>query len=986
MKCVREVTAGVLLLIFGSMLAACGAEADPECPAAVVSDITIDYQAEPLGIAADEPLNVGWKLASDVTGERQKAYEIRIEKETADGGREEVYDSGRIKSGASVGVSLDVPGLEKETVYYMTVAAETEKGGEAVPGEILFVTEGDLSGVSFVTGDLPANGVMPLFRAEKELEDREVVRALLYASALGTMNVYVNGAEACRTGGETELLAPGWTDYKYNVDCRTYDVTDLVDGGTLVLAAEVGNGWYAGIIGRESGYESVFGPDDAAREPGFLAKLIVRYADGTEDVLATGQDNWLWSTQSPVLSDDFFEGEAFDGITAERIEGWNKPGYAENEDMSAWRSAVPAAYRGEITFSNRSAVRIAEEYARKPAEVYIYRERENIPPEAAGNEMGAVTKHEAAFTEEGILLAAGDKLIVDFGQNAAGALSLTVNGERETVVRTLVAEMLNDGRASGKEDGGSDGPAGTLHRANYREAYAVNTWKLAGSGGETWAPKNTFQGFRYVEISANRDIVVLDAEGLVYTSAGRQTGTIETDDPEVNRLWQNILWGQISNTLSIPTDCDQRNERLGWGGDTQLFITTALYNFDVFSFYESYASLCDTHAKNNRNTYNPIMPEAMGNDSEDLGSGWNDAGILIPWYLYRQSGDAGLFAKYLPTMDAYMDQVGERGYMTLLYGDWLAPRGASVSFMNAVWRLYLARIMAETAGRTGYPELADKYGNLAEELLAAFREKYIDAEGNIRSSSADQEYSNYFGDPYTDNAQTAILWVLKLGLYRDERERETMLANLLSGIANENRSLRPEADENTMSIGFPGLPVILPVLTEEGCAETAYGLLYRNGMPSWMYAVEHGATTMWEKWDSYTAEEGFDSSLLNSFNHVVYGSLGEWMYSHMAGIAAGEEPGFSEFILQPTPDPTGRMKSLTASCESLWGPIRVSWSAEDGKMTGFTCTVPVNTTARLYLPMETAETPAGAELIGREIHNGAECLVYALPSGSFAFS
>ncbi len=959
-------------------------------PAAEVAGLTVNYMEEPLGIAVDEPLVLGWKLVSDVTGERQTAYEVRIERETAEGGREAFYDSGQIASSDSVGVSLDVPGLEPETVYFCSVTVQAEKGGESVPAETCFVTEGDLSGVSFVTTDLATNGAMPLFRAEKDLEDKEVVRALLYTSALGTMNVYVNGKEACRTAGETEILAPGWTDYKYNLDCRTYDVTDLIDGKTLTVGAEIGNGWYAGNIGKMSGYGSVFGPDDEKTEPGFLAKLIVRYADGTEDVLATGQERWIWSSASPVLSNDFFEGEAYDGPAAGKILGWTEADYLageENEHISDWRYAVTGEYKGEITFSNRSAVRDAKEYERAPGEMYIYRESENLSPEAAGNAMGAVTKHEVTFSEEGIALSAGDKLVIDFGQNAAGALSLTVSGAEGTVVRSFVAEMLNDGRSSEKADGGSDGPEGTLHRSNYREAYAVNTWKLAGGEKETWAPKNTFQGFRYVEISANNNIIVRDAKGLVYTSVGRRTGTIETDDAEVNRLYQNIMWGQISNTLSIPTDCDQRNERLGWGGDTQLFLTTALYNFDVFSFYESYAALCDTHAKNNNNSYNPIMPEAMGNDAEDLGSGWNDAGILIPYYMYRMNGDAGLFAKYLPTMDAYMDQADARGYMTLLYGDWLAPSGASVSYMNAVWKLYLAKIMAEMAEKTGYTEMAAKYAGLYEERFAAFREKYIDEQGNILSSSADMEYSNYFGDPYTDNAQTAILWALKLDLPRNEEERQVMLGNLLTGIANENRTLRPNADENTMSIGFPGLPVILPILTEEGCADTAYSLLYQNGMPSWMYAVEQGATTLWEKWDSYTAEEGFDSSLLNSFNHVVNGALGEWMYSHMSGIAPGENGGgFAEFILQPVPDPTGRMKSLTASYESLWGTISVSWTAEAGKMTGFTCTVPANTTARLYLPMETDAVPEGAEYIGTEIHNGSECAVYALSSGGYSFS
>ncbi len=981
------------ILITNTLLAACGQTAAAPSGAyspAVVSDVTVNYMKEPLGIRTDEPLTFSWKLASDVTGEKQDAARIRIEKETADGGREEFYDSGLMRGSDSVGVTLNVPGLEKETVYFCTVTVQADKGGESVSEETVFVTEADLTGVSFITPDRASGGAMPLFRAEKKLSDKKIVRALLYASALGTMNVSVNGQDACRTGGQAELLAPGWTDYKYNTDMRTYDVTDLVIGRELTVGAEIGNGWYSGIIGRQSGYESCFGPDDQALEPGFIAKLIVRYEDGTEDTIETGRDSWLWSAESPVLSNDFFEGEAYDGAAAREIAGWDEPGYftdPENENIRAWRNAVTAEYRGEITFSNRSVVRNAEEYARTAQEMFIYRESENIPASEAGNAMGAVTRHPVSFSDGDIALAAGDKLVVDFGQNAAGALSLTVSGPGGTIVRSFVAEMLNDGRSSEREDGGSDGPEGTLHRSNYREAYAVNTWKLAGEEVETWAPRNTFQGFRYVEISANDDIVVKNAEGLVYTSVGSRSGVIETDDEAVNKLYSNILWGQISNSLSIPTDCDQRNERLGWGGDTQLFLTTALYNFDVFSFYDSYAELCDTHAKNNNNTYNPIMPEAMGNSSEDLGSGWNDAGILIPWYLYRMNGDAELFAKYLPTMDAYMDHVGERGYMTLLYGDWLAPSGACVSFMNAVWRLYLSKIMAEMAGRTGYDKLESKYSALYEELTAAFQEKYIDGEGNILSSSADGEYENYFGDPYTDNAQTAILWVLKLKLYRDETERQRMIENLLAGIANENRSLRPNADEDTMSIGFPGLPVILPILTEEGHADTAYGLLYQNGMPSWMYAVEQGATTLWEKWDSYTAENGFDSSLLNSFNHVVRGALGEWMYSYMAGIAPGENgEGFSSFILQPAADPTGRMKSLTASYESLWGTIKTSWTAEDGDMTAFTCTVPANTSARLYLPMETEEAPEGAEYVGREMRNGEECAVYELASGVFSFS
>jgi alpha-L-rhamnosidase len=280
------------ILITNTLLAACGQTAAAPSGAyspAVVSDVTVNYMKEPLGIRTDEPLTFSWKLASDVTGEKQDAARIRIEKEKEDGGREEFYDSGLMRGSDSVGVTLNVPGLEKETVYFCTVTVQADKGGESVSEETAFVTEADLTGVSFITPDLASGGAMPLFRAEKKLSDKKIVRALLYASALGTMNVSVNGQDACRTGGQAELLAPGWTDYKYNTDMRTYDVTDLVTGPELTVGAEIGNGWYSGIIGRQSGYESCFGPDDQALEPGFIAKLIVRYEDGTTEALDSGE-------------------------------------------------------------------------------------------------------------------------------------------------------------------------------------------------------------------------------------------------------------------------------------------------------------------------------------------------------------------------------------------------------------------------------------------------------------------------------------------------------------------------------------------------------------------------------------------------------------------------------------------------------------------------------------------------------------------------
>jgi alpha-L-rhamnosidase len=466
-----------------------------------------------------------------------------------------------------------------------------------------------------------------------------------------------------------------------------------------------------------------------------------------------------------------------------------------------------------------------------------------------------------------------------------------------------------------------------------------------------------------------------DFTGRVATSAIRDIGDIHTDDPLINQLFSNVRWGQRGNYLWVPTDCPQRDERQGWTGDAQLFSNTALYNGDVDNFLEAFQDMLIDSQESYGDSgaeFPPVAPGGFNAIFTDVGvSGWADAGVIIPWTVWQMTGDDTIVGRSWTAMTKYMDWVAQRGLgpfggQGTITGDWLAFQRSTMNFMSDVYYGYSASLMAQMARATGRTADAAKYEQLLANIRTAFIAKYVkpDPINGVRVMSSlglNSPLEVAFGGNPTykaeDDGQTALLWVLKLGFYEGEEQRQAIVDLLADNIENtatyqqtHPTTSRADFAPETLSVGFLGVNVLAPVLTDNGRTDLAYTLLHQDEMPSWLYSVKNGATTVWERWNSYSKENGFGDVNMNSFNHYSYGAVAEWMYEYMAGIAKDtRRPGFEHFYLQPHIDPTGKITEVHGTFESPFGKILSSWS-RNGDHLDYRARVPANSTATLRIP------------------------------------
>ncbi|MEE1492477.1 MAG: family 78 glycoside hydrolase catalytic domain, partial [Massilioclostridium sp.] len=954
-----------------------------------VTSLTTNYLTDPIGLSSDN-IRFSWQMESNRIGQVQAGYQIRVYKSAPNG--ELVWDSGLVADDKSVAIPYGGPQLELETRYYWTVEVTDLYGETESSTPAYFETGCSWEGAEWIYSPAQDSGA-PLFRTEKALSGN-VSSAKLYISSLGIYDAYINGREVKRIQSDgTEVddtFNPGWTDYNSYVNYQSYDVTEYVTGDAVALGVMVGKGWYGGSIGITAKYKELIGDPEIA-ELALFAKLLITYEDGSQEVIVTNTSDWKASDNSPVTANDYFNGSSYDANIAEKMSGWNNTGY----DDSDWNAVETLDYTGDARPNSSASARIADELDVRPIggeDCFVYTDTETeLPADQGGTSdyaYGNVVKHPVDVNGE-ISLKAGETLILDLGQNMVGVAHLKATGNQGTTITMRHAEMLNDGRKNDKvETGGSDGPKGTIYTKSLKGALVTDTYTFGSSGRCDWTPPFTFHGFRYLEITASGDVTIELVSGAVITSTNEQTGFLETSNADVNQLVSNTLWSQRGNYLSIPTDCPQRAERTGWTGDAQLFSQTALYNFDVVPFLENYTEIMNMHNQNNGGAYHSIMPTGYLSFLANLiASGWSDAGIIIPWTLYHQTGDTSLIREYYDEMDAYMDLVGEQGYNTGKFGDWLSFQGTSNQFLNACYRAYTAQLMAEMGGVIGNQLAVDKYNTLFEETKQAFLDKYVEEDGTVLTASADNFTITAHGYPTADNAQTGLLWTLKLGFYENEAQKEAMIDNLLTNIRNEGLAIRPDYAENTLAVGFLGVNVILPVLSEIGEGDMAYTLLLQDEMPSWLYSVKNGATTIWERWNSYSNQDSFGDSGMNSFNHYSYGAVLEWMYEYMAGIRSSEEnPGFKEIVLQPSVPSDNSIDFAKGRYDSTYGTIVSNWTADNGALTSYKAVVPANTTATLYLPVSqdvamTFQNIDGVTFQGMEEHNGQMTAKFSVLAG-----
>ncbi|HOS91931.1 MAG TPA: family 78 glycoside hydrolase catalytic domain, partial [Armatimonadota bacterium] len=687
------------------------------------------------------------------------------------------------------------------------------------------------------------------FRKEFRL-DQPVTSARAYVSGLGLYELRING----RKVGADEL-APGWTLYDKRVQYQTFDVTDLLRSGRNAVGAVVGNGWWSGRISWRTP------PPGVRNVLRFVCELDVELANG-EHVLVATDDSWR-AHESPVLSDDLYDGETYDARLA--MPGWDQPGFDDRE----WRpTAIIADDIGRLVAQRGPAIRCTHALAPK-----------------------AITEPSPGV------------FVFDFGQNLAGRERLRVKGPAGTAVRIRFAEVLN--------------PDGSIYTENYRSAKATDTYILRGDGEETWAPRFTYRGFRYAEVTGFPGKPAADAlTAEAVHSDAPVIGRFECSEPLLNQIQHNIVWGQRSNMHSVPTDCPQRDERLGWTGDAQAFAPTACWNMDMASFFAKWMlDLRDSQGPGGEVAdIAPVGAPSAGSPA------WADVITIVPWNVFRFYGDARLVDTSFDSMRGWVEYMRRHApnhlYEREGYGDWIAPVGTAKKPIGTAYYYLSARRLAEMAAARGRDLDAKQYLALADDIARAFNEAYLAPDGN-----------------YPGGTQTANLLPLAFGITPADRRAE-VAAHIAQDVRGRNEHL---------STGFLGTAFLLPVLSDMGYHDLAYRVATQRTYPSWGYMVEKGATTIWELWNSDTEGPG-----MNSRNHFALGGVGEWFYEYLAGIRPdADHPGFEHFTVWPRP--VAGLAWAKADYNSPHGRIRSAWRL-DGDRLVMDVEVPANTTATIHVP------------------------------------
>lgn len=762
---------------------------------------------------------------------------------------------------------------------------------------------------------------------------KKVTSAKWMTTGLGVYELYVNGKPI----GE-EFLKPGFTHPAKTKRSFTYDLTEVIrtrQHEENTLAAQVTPGWWADKIVTPGGHEGMVGKKCA-----FRGVLELVFSDGTKEYYGTDLEHWKAGIAGPVKHAAIFDGEEYDA---------REPmGYACADRFSAPEENTE--FHGDILPSEGAEVYLRHDLALSPVKAYLWKEAEG----ANENQFGKVIIDREFTPGTEMVLTPGETLVVDFGQNCAAVPSFVFNAAEGTVLTCLPAELLNDG--NGGKSRGMDGPEGSVHRENLRIPHSGMrlTYTFADADKDvTYQPHCTFFGYRYVSITATGKVGILSLKSIPVTSIKKEleTGTITTDNELVNKLISNTYWGQLSNYLSIPTDCPQRNERLGWTADTQVFAETGTFFANTSQFFHKWMrDMRDTQSETGG--FPGVAPLAQYGD-EKMRLGWADAGIIVPWTIWKQFGDKQIVEENWKAMELFMKHIDETKYnhealraenANYQWADWLSyeplescsglafssqgPLPDAISYWNYLGASYWAMdaaMMSDMAAATGRD--AVKYQQMADSAKVYIKERFLNEDGSFRTE-------------ILNTMQTPALFALKNQLV-EGKAKENMIGRLRENFKQH---------ELCLQTGFLGTSILMPTLTENGMEDLAYELLLQRKNPSWLYSIDNGATTIWERWNSYMLDKGMGPRGMNSFNHYAYGCVCEWIWESVAGIAADPKyPGFKHIIMKPVPDK--RLGHVTANYYSAAGLIKSSWKYEGDKWS-WEFTIPQGATATVTIPGE----------------------------------
>ena len=821
-------------------------------------------------------------IVTQAKGTRTARASVRIALDEAM--NETVFDSGVRTDICSTDYA---PAFSPEpgTRYYWQVRVWDDAGDAGESSVAFFEAAAELKSAQWIQAPFSGD-IQPLLRRELTLS-KKVTSARLYICGLGLYEAYLNGEKI----GD-EYLAPSYNDYNLWLQYQTYDVTAQLRQGGNCLGVMLGNGWYKGRFGFVDRMDKLYG--DTCR---LLCELHLCYEDGTRQIIPSGT-SWQCAP-SPVVQSSIYDGEVWD--SRREIPSWAEHGC----DAAGFAQAVfSEAPKARLTPRLSPPVKIMERI--KPVKLI----------------------HTTA-----------DELVLDFGQEITGWVEFQCGEPRDTEVLLQYGEILQEGK---------------FYNENLRTAKAE--YQYISDGTRRWVrPHFTFYGFRYVKVQGISEVRLEDFEGCVLYSQMERTGRIQTSSEKVNRLIDNALWGQKGNFLDTPTDCPQRDERMGWTGDAQVFSATACFNMYAPAFYKKYlydmkleqdtlggsvphvvpdilAQIDRVLHRNGKQSDNIVISESHGSCA------WADAAAVIPWTLYRAYGDKTLLAEQYENMKGWVDHIrrvdlercGGRYLWTdgFHFADWLALDnfhvgscfGATDPYLVASAYYYYSTILTAKAAAALHKEMdAAYYQDLAAHIKAAFLEEFYTRTGRLAQQT-----------------QTALAIVLWLDLV-PEGARQRQVDALMANLKEENMHL---------TTGFVGTPLLCPVLTENGHPEAAYTLLLNEDYPSWLYEVNMGATTVWERWNSVLPDGSISDTGMNSLNHYAYGSIVEWMVRYMCGLNAAK-PGYRRFTLRPCPD--GRLDWVRLSYNSAYGTIRSEWKKDGGGML-YTVQVPFDTEAEFILP------------------------------------
>lgn len=840
-----------------------------------ITHMRIEYQINPLGIETLQP-RFSWMLeAKELYDVKQEAYQILVSssKEKLENEDFDLWDSGKIETGNSVNIQYLGEELQTGQFCYWKVNVWTNQQDIRLTSESSYWSMGILSPEVWQADwiGMEREAKLDYLPPRYLRKDFNIDKPIKRAVVYST----ALGVYQLHFNGEkiNDLFSPGWTDYAKRVQYETHDVTRFISEGSNAVGIVLGSGWYAGHVGMT-------GTCWYGDTPYALLQLHIEYDDGTTEEIVTN-NSWKVST-GPIVYSEMIMGEKYDSTKA--LGSWNTDGY----DDSSWSAPeIFDSYEGVLQSILEPPIRITEEV---------------IP-------VNLTKTHTGSY-------------IFDLGQNMVGWASIKLKGPKGYQVTLSYAEMLNDD--------------GSLYIDNLRDAKQIDHYILSGnSEGEMYEPHFTFHGFRYVEVlNPPCELTINDLTGKVIHSETPEAGNIETSDAMINKLYKNIVWGQRGNFLSIPTDCPQRDERLGWTGDAQIFFRTASFNMDVAQFFTKYLQDVED-AQLPTGAFPDVAPDGgwiwyKTNVKEDRwlapdNAGWGDAGVIIPWTMYLVYDDKKILEEMYPSMKRWISYLKERSNNYIRpdhgdYGDWLSINSITPSeVVNTAYFAYSTFLMSNIAKVLGNMEDVKIYQELFENIRTAFNQEFVKQDGRISGES-----------------QTVYILALRFNLL-EGNQKEKALRHLVDDIRSK---------DNHLSTGFLGVGHILPVLSDHGEDDLAYRLLKQETFPSWLYSVKHGATTIWERWDGWTEEGGFQTPRTNSFNHYALGSVGEWMYRYMAGIDV-KKSGYRHTIIHPRI--WKELNFVKASYQSIYGKITSSWEIknEEGVLI---VNIPANTSADIYIP------------------------------------